>query len=374
MSNHSIYGPSSAHRWLKCPGSLYLCKDIPSKSSAASDEGTKAHSVLEAMLNNEVISDCSIEMHDYCFEAKEIIKGISERLGNPTMHLEDRVEFTQTLGSTLPAFGTTDCWMIGNRTLAVIDFKYGFMDVSADWNEQLMLYAAAIRETYFTDIDTIEYHIIQPRLEKKHKFFETSVQAHDEWLSDQALAFNQAVQSVEGDGVFFAPGADQCQWCPAKGACKAYNDYTIEAMDSLFDDETNQYVIDIEDLGRYLKQIKFIRDWCDTVEQTALARITNGSPVEGWKLVEGRGTRYISDTNAVQRIATEHDIFTEELFTAPELLSPAQLEKKFRSNKEFLKQLETVVARKAGKPTLAPAHDTRTEVAVIGYGDFNSEA
>ena len=45
MSAHAQLSPSSAVRWMTCPGSVALCKDIPDTSSASADEGTMMHTV-----------------------------------------------------------------------------------------------------------------------------------------------------------------------------------------------------------------------------------------------------------------------------------------------------------------------------------------
>ncbi len=40
---HSVLAPSSAHRWMHCPGSVNLERLFPNQSSAYAEEGTLAH-------------------------------------------------------------------------------------------------------------------------------------------------------------------------------------------------------------------------------------------------------------------------------------------------------------------------------------------
>ena len=44
---HALLSPSSSHRWLKCPASVALSKDMPDETSEYAEEGTKAHRLAE---------------------------------------------------------------------------------------------------------------------------------------------------------------------------------------------------------------------------------------------------------------------------------------------------------------------------------------
>lgn len=57
MSAHSILGASSAGRWMKCPGSVRLCKGLPNVSSEAAKEGTAAHWFAEQCLKRKCDAD-----------------------------------------------------------------------------------------------------------------------------------------------------------------------------------------------------------------------------------------------------------------------------------------------------------------------------
>ena len=50
---HSPLGPSAASRWLRCPGSVLLTKDLPDHSSEYAIEGTAAHTVSEWARNED---------------------------------------------------------------------------------------------------------------------------------------------------------------------------------------------------------------------------------------------------------------------------------------------------------------------------------
>jgi hypothetical protein len=50
MGEHSVFGPSGAHRWLNCPGSIKAEEGIPDTGSAYAIEGTNAHQLAELCL------------------------------------------------------------------------------------------------------------------------------------------------------------------------------------------------------------------------------------------------------------------------------------------------------------------------------------
>ena len=47
---HAALGASAAHRWMRCPGSLRLLADIPSRDTKYTIEGTAAHTLAQMSL------------------------------------------------------------------------------------------------------------------------------------------------------------------------------------------------------------------------------------------------------------------------------------------------------------------------------------
>ena len=49
---HSKIGPSAAHRWIACPGSVGLSRGEPNRSSSFALEGTAAHELCEQIMRH----------------------------------------------------------------------------------------------------------------------------------------------------------------------------------------------------------------------------------------------------------------------------------------------------------------------------------
>ena len=62
VSNHAILSPSSAPRWLHCPGSVALHAQFTDSGSADAAEGTAAHTLAEKCLVSSTNADEHIGM------------------------------------------------------------------------------------------------------------------------------------------------------------------------------------------------------------------------------------------------------------------------------------------------------------------------
>ena len=52
-NGHALLSPSSAHRWINCPGSVGLIKDIPEVMSEYALEGSAAHILAQYCLEDK---------------------------------------------------------------------------------------------------------------------------------------------------------------------------------------------------------------------------------------------------------------------------------------------------------------------------------
>src|SRR5690606_26092408 len=57
---HAELGASSAHRWMKCAGSIALSRGIPNVDSEYAREGTAAHELAEKCLRRDLDAEAFI--------------------------------------------------------------------------------------------------------------------------------------------------------------------------------------------------------------------------------------------------------------------------------------------------------------------------
>jgi hypothetical protein len=122
--------------------------------------------------------------------------------------------------------------------------------------------------------------------------------------------------------------------------------------------------IDVDTLGRYLKNADLLEDWIKDLRGLALQLLEKDMPVPGYKLVAKRGTRqWTNETKALEAL---HDMGVPrgELLKPEELLSPAQMEKVLKKRKMALPD-DLVVSVSSGT-TLASEDDPRPAVLQIG--------
>lgn len=167
---HARLGPSSAKRWLACPGSLTLEAPIPNRSSDASDEGTACHDVSARCLINHIPRATKfvgeyIEVH-HTGEPRRTVEFTPEMAALSQTYIdfvrsiafqpgsiywcEQRVSTSEWLGIE-DQFGTADGMILapyrgpdaqeGDVELIGIDAKFGWTPVTVEENPQVLLYA-----------------------------------------------------------------------------------------------------------------------------------------------------------------------------------------------------------------------------------------
>lgn len=370
-SKHAKLPPSSAERWINCPGSVALAEQLPPPgSSAYADEGTLAHAVAELKLRKHTGEVSAKEyakqltkLQDseyFCGEMDEAtdfyVDTVLERLAAAGEDAELLIEQHFSLDTWVPeSFGTSDAVIIGGHTIEVIDLKYGKgVKVDAARNPQTRLYGLGASALFgdLYDFDTVRETIIQPRLD--HVSTEELPLAELLLWAEEEVA-PRAIMAIEGTD-YMACG-DWCRWCPAKAVCRKRAEYNLELAKDEF--KAPPLLTD-EEIGEVLERAESIKKWTEDIQAWALEQALAGKHFDGWKLVEGRSIRKYADDIKVAEalVAAGYD---EALLYERKLYGITAMEK-LVGKKKLTATLGDLLIKPAGKPVLVPESDKREAI------------
>ena len=358
---------------------------MPNKDTAYTREGTIAHAMAEAILRDlleqsldhfpdaaeYLTSRSGIILSEFCRTAehegldwKEMAETVYEHycrlvyeayLGAKLLDPEAvlLIEAKLKLGEFIPeGFGSSDAVLIYGDTLEVFDLKYGKgVKVSADQNAQMMCYAlgAYLGPGELYDIQKVRMTIIQPRL-RHESSFEILVIDLILWAEHALKPAAQLAFEGKGEQV---PG-EHCRFCKVAAKCKALAAHTLEVSK----DTTEPGLMSLDEIAELLPHFATIKSWISSVEEFALEAALEGDTIPGYKVVEGRSVRKISNTaEAIARLDGA-GIPAENYLKPAELKTITDLEKTL-TKKGFKTILGDLVIKPEGKPTLVEESDPR---------------
>lgn len=381
MTAHALLSASSSKRWLTCTPSARLEATLPEirRATGAFDvsaEGTLAHSLAEIRLRLQY-NQIGHEEYDREYEIIKlhpIYKNYSEadrddfeanvdnyvlyvrsQIGDgDTPLFEQRVDFSDWVPD---GFGTADVIILSKHKVRVIDLKFGKgIAVDAKGNTQLRLYAigaySKFRETY-PEIKEVEYTIHQPRLDSI-----TTDSLSLTRLLDWADTYvkKQAKKAWAGSGEFI-PG-DHCQFCRAKGSCRARADFNNELAKQEF---RSPPLLTEEEIGNIISKAGEIKSWLSDVEDYALTRaVEKGVAPIGYKLGTTSTHRKIVDTQFAAVLLKEKGFTDNDIWEVPKLKSVSALEK-LAPKGQVVSWLGDLIQRPLGNPKLVKIKDTTKE-------------
>lgn len=239
---HSKFSASGAERWFNCQGSVKLSEGLPDKDSVWSIEGTKAHEVLEDLMQKAIgagddrvmpISrekSIPLEMQRHGVNAANFILGLHNKLRRAEILVETRIHLKFIHPEM---FGTFDGAVIDYfGTLHVFDYKYGAgVPVSPNENLQMIFYGLGLAARYDWNFKRVRLWIIQPRIKSYDGplFWELGILD----LKDYVHEFKTAVKRVEKNPDTFVEGS-WCHWCKAKTICPLKQQGKLEKAISVF--------------------------------------------------------------------------------------------------------------------------------------------
>ncbi len=381
---HAILSASGASRWMACTPSARLEEQFPDSTSDYAKEGTLAHELCELKVRKNLIEP----MHTRTYNSKlkkikehelwqdemdkhtdtylEYIQGLVHSYNcTPAVMVEKKVDFSSYVPD---GFGTADCIIIADRTLHVIDFKYGKgVAVSAENNPQMKLYGlgAYLEYSFLYAIDKVKMTIVQPRLDDISEC-EISTTELMEWAEEVVKPL--AEKAYKGEGTYIA--GNHCKFCRAKATCRERARMNLET--SKFDFKEPALLSD-EEVGEALKMAQDLAKWAEDLKDYALAESLKGKLIPGWKAVEGRGSRVFTDNEEALKVLIGSGIDETMLYERKQL-TLAQIEKVL-GPKQFKELVGELVEKSVGKPTLVIETDKREAITnkTTAIEDFKEE-
>ena len=374
MSSHALLSPSSSSRWLMCPPSARLCEGIEDKTSSFAEEGTDAHTLCEYKVNkalgykvenptgnlqyyNEEMENCAEEYTAFVLETFQ--KEKDEGKG-PLIITEQRLDITRYVPECR---GTGDCIIIADKSLHIIDFKYGQgVPVSAEKNSQMMLYALGALEMFSSlyEVEEVSMTVFQPRLANISTFHLTT-QELTHW-ADSYLA-PRAEMAFTGEGEFCS--GSHCRFCRVKGTCRKRAEENLELAKYEFEEPA---LLRDEEIAEILTKVEELVSWVNDIKGYGFSVLSRGGKLEGFKLVEGRSVRKYTDEDSVAQAVSEEGFDPYEhkvlgITAMTELLGKAR----------FNEILGSCIYKPKGKPTLVPESDKRPAITIDDFNDMEEK-
>jgi hypothetical protein len=290
---HSILPPSSADKWINCPGWLEQNKDILEEFSGPSEEGTLAHKYLEALIDNRKFNrfdgplpEASSEIEDRVFS---VFEWAMEQPGE--LHSELRVDFGSQFDINGERgyddlYGTADLVFVEPDCLSVADLKYGLrVQVEVRNNYQLLTYlSGAVAK--FGKREKYRLVILQPRGQHPDG------QIREWTIKHETLeAFNKKLEDGIRNNLSRAlrpTAGDHCEkFCKALATCPAVKEQAIQ----VFRDSPVEELTTLDKLDEVAKQVPLISAWLSAVEKKILETLESGEELTNATLVPKNAIR-----------------------------------------------------------------------------------
>jgi hypothetical protein len=302
------FHPSSASRWIACPGSVGLIATLPPTlvppPGEAAQLGTRLHEAAAALMHGlskrAALKKAAVTGEEYQ-EARRTLDAYLDACSDQwdDSGIEERAQIK--IGENVVS-GIVDFWgwNAGQKRLRVVDLKTGSRPVPARDNLQLLCYAAALLQRFPAQV--IELCIVQDGVA-------------DVWIIDAGRVdefrtdLERVVVAATSADPPFRPGP-QCRWCPAAIVCDAAHSAAVEAARGEFSAER---IIDPQEISEKLRVIdEIVAPYVAAVREAA-ARFMTHHEVPGYRLSPVRRSRWACDTTAVVRLLRRNHITYTDL-------------------------------------------------------------
>lgn len=386
---HARLGCSTAERWITCPPSIAASEGIKRKpSSAAAEEGTLAHSVLEAMLLLDYSADdvLNYEMHNGEEIPEDMRYAVAHALNfvhrwetehpDGRVHVEAEVNPGQYIGRD-DNWGTSDLILVDRPALLldVADYKHGRKKVSAKENKQMRLYGVGALMEHFPKAQwnkvQVTMTVLQPR--SKGDFDESETLSGKElldWMVSVVAPAAEAADDIDGPRT----SGDHCFYCPVNGNCRELTMKMFKVAAMEFGEEEQEPpkppTMAAEEIEWAMRYAPLMARWLDALQDEARRLMLDGIIMAGWKLVYKANHRKWDNSTPAALTKAKLD---PDVYMPRDPLAPGALFKQLKRDKvpeKVVKLIEKHVITPAEEVTVAPLSDRRRAVEAEHYGKF----
>ena len=332
--------PSSAARWVPCPGSLQLGAQFPETAERPSaSEGTASHWAGAEMLagrtvhenqtapNGVVLAEEMIEGAELWVEDVLAIAIPRDLVGH--LQVEQSYDVARVHASST---GRTDSWLFDQAAgaLYVWNYKFGRTLEEATGNLQLAMEACGILDLLGVDgrtdeLITVDLRIVQPRAWHR----DGRVRSWRCKASDLRPYFNRlhhaAHQATEPNAPIAA--GPHCLYCPARHACPTLRRSVLSVAD--WGETARAEELPPDALGGELVLLEMLESLVKArktgVEAQVEAALRSGQPVGDWTLEPAYGRK--KWTAPPVEIAAVGDMMGVDLRKPLDVITPTQAAK-----------------------------------------------
>jgi len=390
---HALASPSSAHRVLNCANALAMEKGQPDTAGKAADLGTDKHELLSMCFEfnkwpdyytGHVLGKGHTVNRDLASDVYNVVQNVRDRIANyeaqgctVAIEIEQDVPVSQITGEQ-DATGRADIvliisWPDGHATMDVIDAKFGYQEVDAENNPQLMMYGHGALQKFGLVEDFTEVSLVIEQPLRTGNEWASSVERLEAWVSVSRPKFEKAIliHKMAGERALkeedFAPSEKTCMWCKAKAVCPALLAKVEETILASFDAEdkpADVEMVSIEMLGTIFPQLEMVEDWIKAVRARIELEMFAGRKVPGVKVVAGkRGNRAWSSDEQAEEMMKGFRLKLEQMYSF-KLLGPKPILEALKDQPRRLKKIEALVVQPEGKPHVVLDSDKRPAIEI----------
>ncbi len=375
---HETLSPSKSPRWRACPGSVREEAAYPDeRSSAAAIDGTHTHTLLAkcidmAFMPAQMFVGMELEDQNGKFvvdpdRAERVQFALDFILTRGGKVLSERRVDPELLVGYKGLAGTADITIIGDDLVEIWDYKDGVSEVDPN-TPQLEQYGFGVLAGLASSNppNYITLGIIQPKLRTKGL---PGVAFVTKTVREFLDGLPKLKADIEATLYSNAPliAGDHCHYCKHKPNCVAVNAVVAQVFPDL-----TQAITPQDKIRMLIEREKMIVDLIDSAKKEALRLAEIGQPIDGIKVVRGRGGReWAVPEEKVLAFLKKAGVPSDDCYTR-NVVSPAQAEKlkwikrdgstHELSDKHKTQMQTELINKNEGSLTVVPAADKRPAV------------